>query len=405
MKRSWLFAAGCMMAVQPAAAQQKSASDIILQHKIPISRSAPDAYSGPGWERLIADGRQAQFFMIGEQHGVADIALFVKALHRVLATSGGYTHSALEVGPHSTDFAETLVRQGPGRLANYIAQPGHGFTIPFLFFAEEIALTEQIVARSPDKQKALWGLDQEFVGAAPIVVDLLRKRARSAGQHQAIDALAAKSTANPMLIGVLTPAELDPLDAAFAGDEHATALLRDLRLSSEIYAPFMRKTGPIYPANLTRENYMKVNFARRFAEAERRLGTPPKVFMKFGGYHAMRGLSGTDVPSLANFLAEWGLPRGFELVNMMVDCNGGESLNPQTSKPASCSPYFGKDSLVGQLATDEVTLIDLKALRPKLRELKDIDAKTRQTILAFDYYLTIRDPKAATPVGALPMAR
>jgi hypothetical protein len=86
----------------------------------------------------------------------------------------------------------------------------------------------------------------------------------------------------------------------------------------------------------------------------------------------------------------------------MVDCNGGEALNPQTGKPAPCEPYFGKDTPFGRLATDEVTLIDLRPLRAKLGALKDLDAKTRQTILAFDYYLTIRDAKAASPVSTLP---
>jgi hypothetical protein len=390
------------MALQSAAAQQKSTSDLILQHKIPISRSGPESYSGPGWDRLIADGRRAQFFMIGEQHGVRDIALFVKAAHHELARTGGYTHSAMEVGPYSTVFAENLIRQGPGRLAAYIAQPGHGFTIPFLFFVEEIALTEQIVASSPDRENALWGLDQEFVGAAPIAIQYLRKRTRTPAQRAAVDGFASKSAGNPMFVAAMKTADLEPLRIAFSEDAEASGLIEALGLSNEIYQPFMGGGGPIQPANLKRENYMKTNFARQFEVSEHRLGKPPKVFMKMGGYHAMRGHSGTDVPSLANFLAEWGLPRGFELVNLMVDCNGGEALNPQTGKPAPCEPYFGKDTPFGRLATDEVTLIDLRPLRAKLGALKDLDAKTRQTILAFDYYLTIRDAKAASPVSTLP---
>ena len=393
---------GCCMALQSATAQQKSTSEVVAEHKIPISRSGPETFSGPGWERLMADGRRAQFFMVGEQHGVRDIALFVKAAHKELARTGGYTHSALEVGPYSTDFAENLIRQGPGRLAAYIGQPGHGFTIPFLFFAEEIALTEQIVESSPDKENALWGLDQEFVGAAPIAIHYLRSRARTPAQRTAVDGFASKSAGNPFFVSAMKAADLEPLRIAFSEDAEAVGLVDALRLSNEIYQPFTGGGGPIQPANLKRENYMKTNFARQFEATERRLGAPPKVFMKMGGYHAMRGHSGTDVPSLANFLAEWGLPRGFELVNLMVDCNGGEALNPQTGKPAPCEPYFGKDTLFGRLATEEVTLIDLRALRPKLGALKDVDAKTRQTILAFDYYLTIRDGKAASPVAAVP---
>ncbi|MDH3587055.1 MAG: hypothetical protein OEQ30_08195, partial [Gammaproteobacteria bacterium] len=29
------------------------------------------AFSGPAWDRLIAEGRVAQFFLVGEEHGIA----------------------------------------------------------------------------------------------------------------------------------------------------------------------------------------------------------------------------------------------------------------------------------------------------------------------------------------------
>lgn len=402
MKRLASAILASSLAVQPAFAAPQTATDILLEHKLPIARDANGRYSGKGWDRMIADARSAQFFMAGEQHGVRDIAQFMTAAQAELAKTGGYTHSALEVGPYSTAFAETLIRQQPGKLAAYIAAPGHGFTLPFLFFKEEIALTENIVARSPDREHALWGLDQEFVGAAPIVAAYLGERAITAQQRAAVAAFRAKSDADPLLVSALTDADLDPLRTAFAGNAEAVGLIDALRLSREIYEPFVKGGKPIYPANLARENYMKVNFARQFAEAEKRLGKPPKVFMKFGGYHAMRGHSGTDVPSLTNFLSEWGLPRGFTVANVMVDCNGGEAMNPQTGKPAPCEPYFGKDSLFGRLATDDVTMIALVPLREKLSALKDIDPRTRQTILAFDYYVTIRDGKAATPAGTMP---
>ena len=393
---------GCCMIVQPALAQQKDAAEAIAEQRIDISRSADGSYSGPGWERLLADAKAAQFLMIGEQHATADIAEFGAALHRALAPHG-YTHSALEVGPWSTDYAEGLIRSGRGNLAGFIAKPGNGFTIPFLFFGEEIALAEQIVALSPDKQNALWGVDQEFVGAGPIAVEMLGRRARSEAQRAALQAFAAKAGEDAFLIGKIGEEGLAPLAAAFADDAEAGQLIDGLKVSTAIYGPFVRRDGAIYPANLRRENYMKTNFLRNFDEVERRLGAPPKVFMKFGGYHAMRGFSGTHVPAFGNFLAEWGHSRGFELLNMMVDCSGGQALDPQTNEVGPCEPYFGGDSPLAALGKERpVTLVDLRPLRSQLQALKDVDPKTRETILAFDYYMAIRDVKAATPVAALP---
>lgn len=392
---------GCCMVVQSASAQQKSSGEAIAEQRLDISRGRDGEYSGPGWDRLVADAKAAQFVMIGEQHATADIAKFGVAFHRALAPYG-YTHAALEVGPWSTDFAESLIRSGDGKLAAFIAQPGNSFTLPFLFFDEEIALAEQIVARSPDKSNALWGLDQEFIGAGPIVVELLGRHARSDAQRAALREFAAKASEDPMLIGKIGEEGLGSLGAAFSGNAEAKALIDDLRLSTAIYGPFVRRSGPIYPANLRRENYMKSNFVRNFEDAERRLGAPPKVFMKFGGYHAMRGFSGTNVPAFGNFLAEWGHARSFGLLNMMVDCSGGEAMNPQTNEAGPCEPYFGSDSPLAALGRERsVTLVDLRPLRPQLNALKNLDPKTRETILAFDYYMAIRDVKAATPVAAL----
>ena len=392
------------MAVQPGAAPERSSRELIAEQQLAIAESG-GRYSGAGWDRLVADGAAAQFFMIGEQHATADIARFATALHAELAQRG-YTHAAMEVGPWSTEFAERLVRSGDGRLADFIRRPGHAFAIPFLFFQEEIDLAERIVAASPDREHALWGVDQEFVGSGPIAAELLRGWAATDAQRAAAEAFAAQSAANPMFVGGLGPAELDPLAAAFAGHADAEALIEGLRLTAEIYAPFLRRNSPIYPANLRRETYMKTNFLRHFADAERRLGTPPRVFLKFGGYHAMRGFSGTNVPGFANFLAEWGLSRGFGLVNMMIDCDGGQALNPQTNETGPCEPYFGRDTVIGGMARDQrMTLIDLRPLRAQLPRMQDLDPLTRQTILAFDYYLVIKDVAAATPVATLPPAQ
>ena len=393
-----------VLGVQGAPPPQPSSAELIAERQLAI-REEGSSFAGPGWDRLLAEAEGAQFFMIGEQHATADIARFGRSLHSELARRG-YTHSALEIGPWSTEHAEALIRRGAGQLRDYIRAPGHAFTLPFLFFQEEIDLVEQVVRASPDREHALWGLDQEFVGSGAIVAETLRTLADNDAQRAAAAAFAASASANPMLVGSLGAAELDPLTAAFAGNGEALELISGLRLSSDIYAPFLGRPGSSgYEANLRRENYMKTNFVRHFAEAERRLGAPPRVFMKFGGNHAMRGMSGTNVPGFGNFLAEWGLPRGFSMVNIMVDCAGGEALNPQTNQAGPCEPYFGPDTLIGSMArTERMTLIDLKALRPLLRRMSDLDALSRQNILAFDYYLVIEDVRAATPVAALPGA-
>ena len=396
------FLLGAVLTMQAAGASPPDPQMELQRNVLPFSETAPGQFSGAGWDRLIADGAKSHFFMIGEQHATADIAIFGQSVQSALARRG-YTHAAYEIGPYSTDFAERLVRSGKGKLAAYIRQPGNAIALPFLFYQEEVDLAEQIVAASPDKTDALWGLDQEFVGAGPIVIELLRGWASSPEERAAADAFAEKVTSNAQLIGTAHWSEMAPIERAFSGNPQGAEFIAELKLSNEIYAPFTGRGGFGYDGNLRRENYLKINFAKRFAAAEKRNGRAPKVFLKFGGYHAQKGFTGTNVPGLGNFLYEWGLPRGFGLTNVMVECVGGNVLNPQTNQTAPCQPYFNKDSAIAKLPKpNRHTLVDLRPLRPLLGRMPNLDQESRQLILSFDYYLAIKDVKAATPVARQP---
>lgn len=393
--------AGGAPTITPAPAKP-STEQLIGAHMLAITRTPDGQFAGAGWDRLVSDARAAQFTLIGEQHAVADLADFETQVFRAIAPFG-YSHAALEVGPFSTTYAERLIRSGRGALPAFIASPNNSFTLPFLFFAEEAAMAEEIVARSPDRQQALWGIDQEFVGAMPILARLLGERAANSRERAQAAKLAARANADAMVLPALTTLELDELAAAFVDNAAAGPIVEAIRTSHAIYRPFM-KGGAVQPANLRRETYMKDNFLRQFEATERRLGHPPKVFLKFGGYHAMRGMSGTDVPALGNFLAEWGHSRGFGLLNVMADCVSGRVVDPRSGQTAPCEPYIGTASVLHRIAADNdqpIMLVDLKALRANLRAMPDLDPTTRQTILAFDYYIAFKEVRPSTPLAPL----
>src|SRR5690606_21497845 len=43
------------------------------------------AFSGPGWDLLLDEGRKAKFFMLGEEHGLAENAALAGQLVEALA--------------------------------------------------------------------------------------------------------------------------------------------------------------------------------------------------------------------------------------------------------------------------------------------------------------------------------
>ncbi len=399
MGKIWIACGALALAAAPVAAAQSLEQDVAANRHV-LTLEDRGELGGAGAALLQREIAGAQFLMIGEQHATADIAEVSAALHRQ-AAAAGFDHSALEIGPHSARHVERLIRSGPGSLASFIRQPGNSFTIPFLFWAEEVELAEQIVRRSRASANVLWGLDHEFVGSGPILLERLDRLAHNDDQREALAALRQKAATEPMLIGSAVPSEFDRLAAAFpeSTDAEAAAIIADIQLSNRIYGAFTRREGSVHAANSTREAYMKSNFVTAFQQTEAATGRPPRVFLKFGGNHAFRGFGMTNVPALGNFLAEWGHARGFRLLNIFIGCIGGEQSDPQTGAAGACdSSELPETSLLRPGSNDDrLVLYDLRPLRANVERVPD--AATRRMILGFDFYLPVRNVRAATLVA------
>jgi hypothetical protein len=387
-----------LVAQASATAKEDVLAKEVAAHSYAINIRADGSLGGAGAGLLGREAAKAQFFMVGEQHGTAGIAQVNLGLHR-LASAHGYNHAALEIGPYSTRDVEALVRTGQGRLVQFIRQPGNDFVFPFLGWAEEAALAEQIVHLSPAKAPVLWGIDQEFVGSAALHIARLQTWARSPAQKAVAEQFAAKAAADPLLVGMLEPASYKPLREAFPTVRYPEAahLIENLAASTAIYAPFAGKGGSRQAANAARETLLKQQFLAHFQQAQATLGQSPKVFFKFGANHAMRGHSLSDVPAFGNFLAEWGLSRGFSMINIAVDCVGGEQSDLRTEGRSPCTPYIdlpADSPLRVPTSRKQLTLFDLRPLRAVMPKI--IDPETKSLILAFDFYIPVANPAAAT---------
>lgn len=384
-------------------AQQTAVDETLLEaarsNMIEISRNADGSLSGPGWERLMTEAENSQFFMIGEQHATADIADIEAAIHRGLAERG-YNYMAAEIGPWSTRYAEQLFRDNDDITTAIRSAPGNGYGLPFLSFAEDAELHAQAVRLSPHSSEALWGVDQEFIAAAPILLPLLESLTRTEAQRAALAPFQDIAESDPMAIGADAPDIFAALRSAFdtGEDQEALSLVDAIILSNRIYAPFTGRGGSSYPANLLRENYMKRNFLEHFERAEERDGTPPRVFLKLGANHVMRGRSLTNVPAMGDFIVEWGRSRNFEAINIIIDCLGGEAVNVLSGTSSPCESYIVEDgSIITNLAEGRaLTLIDLRPLRALVRRSSTIEDSTRTLIFSFDYYLGVANVSPAT---------
>jgi hypothetical protein len=366
-------------------------------NSLPISVNSDGSFSGPGWQKLVTESLAAGIVVLGEQHATADIPSLAVRLHAAMRADA----AAIEVGPWSTRFALELIRSGAGKLESWQARKGNGFALPFLFFSEESRAAEAMAAQGSADIAPLWGLDQEFVGAGAVLFPLLLREAGTNDQRAAVEALVRAQEKDPMSVGALTEAQIEPLERTFAVSGTGAKIVEALKVTNRIYAPYTRRSGSYYAANLERETYMKSNFVVAFDKAEKSLGRTPRVLVKLGGNHAMRYASNTNVPAFGNFAMEWGGSRNIGVMNIMVDCAGGQLRSPQSAKPEPCQPLAPDAAALNAVERrGRMTLIDLRPAREALGRLKSIDAPTKRVVLGFDYYLVIADVRPATSIGS-----
>lgn len=393
-----------VLAQRPQESETREAAealdDLIARHRHEL-KIVDGRLAGPGGDWLVEAADRAHFFMVGEQHATADIARLATAMVRSFRPLG-YQRAAVEVGPWSTPVMEAMLRDGDA-LERYLAGEGRALTFPFFFFTEEIEFGRTLVELSDLDADALWGLDQEFIAAAPVLLDLLAEWADDDVTRAAVARAREQAAADPMWLGGADDAQIRALAAAFATrrDHRARRLIDAIVLSRSIYAPFVGRGGSVWEANRARERYMKRNFQMQLVAAET-AGMTPKVFLKFGANHVFDGRSPTHVLSLGNFVREIAWSRGLEAVNVHVDCRGGRMRDPRSADAVPCTSYLldADSSIASHLSDEGAVLIDLRALRPHARLWQDFDQKSQKLIWSFDAYIAIPDVAPATIVAA-----
>ena len=114
-------------------------------------------FSGPGWDLLIEEGRKAKFFMLGEEHGLAENAHLSASLVETLAPMG-YNRVAVEISPPmAQEVGAALDRGGLDGLKRFYAQTGA--YVAFYTMAEEAMFLARARKALPRGEDALWGFD------------------------------------------------------------------------------------------------------------------------------------------------------------------------------------------------------------------------------------------------------
>ncbi|MFN2441822.1 MAG: hypothetical protein ABR517_03970 [Thermoanaerobaculia bacterium] len=139
-----------------------------IEARLPLSFEGTK-FSGPGWTRLIEERRAAQFFLIGEEHGIAENPQLAAALFAALQPAE-YSRMAIEVSPPIAVFNPSAWSYQPAPAKDGYARhlgPILAAADPERFTLIDLRPLRSLLARSaavhPELRRTVFGFDALLV--------------------------------------------------------------------------------------------------------------------------------------------------------------------------------------------------------------------------------------------------
>lgn len=410
MRKNWILLFALVFLTTPAFAAESEPSpaqllsDTLAANRHPLSLK-DGALQGVGADLLLQRARDAQFVLIGEDHGFADIPRFAMALNRALGAEA-FPHLVIETGRYSTE----LLRQNDSETLAALVR-AHPGVFPFFIWRDDVAMAKQWTAdRTIDDP--LWGIDQEFILATQVhlqrLVDLApNSRIRGvaadylARAKAADERMVAQHDPENMFLPTLMPADFARLREGATPE--ADALISALEESAEIYR--LQNTTP-FVSNRMRAELMKREFMAHYHAAQRAGEVLPRAMFRMGAFHMYRGLGPTrqfDIGNLASELAASNGQRSLHVlalaaegtVNRKLPFLADEKLRAAAYDGASEMEVMGAKPLLDAALPGQWALIDLAPLREKRKARTAAGDTFEDLVFAYDLALIIPQGTAA----------
>ena len=276
-------------------------TEIITKHRYAIDISEGEIV-GAGAEKILIEGRNADIFMLGENHGIKEIAELSQILYRELSRENPRL-LVTEIGPTTAYQTEQMIRDGG--FEQFLDKKTNLLSVPFFSLEQELPLLYQAIKNFPNDKESIWGLDQEFVASVPIISKRLESLASTPEEKKALKKLKRANFLNPVLIGMSDGEVLQELQQTFANSpSEVQRITQQLVTSNDIYRG--QSDGRGRWSNEARESLMMENFEHYANEYK---GEVPSMFIKFGSYHLHRGKSPTVEKALGLRIDNWAKQR------------------------------------------------------------------------------------------------
>lgn len=412
-----LLCALTITCVAVASAQESVFKERLLKNRygLTVSGGNLDGSAVPILRPVLQD---AQFVLVGEDHGIAQVPAIVGAFCDQLMPAGFHT-MALEVGPLAAGNLQAWVRDPTGRDQLSTFERQYPANIAFYDWSEEFDLLSHCAAKA-DGPFHLWGLDQELMGSSGwILTKILEQNPGPDAARQARQLLkknneanaAAEKSGNPTELFMMSASddELNSLSVALRKEGNTTsqALFDSLLESRQIYQKNM--SGQSAESNRQRSLLMKHNFVANYQQTTFSRTQTPKILFKFGAWHMFKGINPLLNNDLGNYLAEVADGQGTTSVRILILGVKGDQLRfAGIGRPAAPAPLNlaeDKDSdflylkpMFDNLLPDGFTVFDLRSFRPDFRSIGPVDRELERLIFGYDFLVLIPHPAASHPL-------
>jgi hypothetical protein len=415
-----LSSAALLIALSTAALAQTAQPTPSLEQALIQSRTSlilhDNNFSGPGALILTTAVQQSRFVLLGEDHITHEIPLIAAALCDTMHPDA----YAVEVGPYAARFVNGLL-SNPDRIPLMAARNrAYPNNMAFLDMREENDLAAHCAASSHNPHFALWGLDQEFLGAAPTLLQsmaatnpgpLSRAAIALAQTKDRTAAALAASTGDyaKLFLPASTDADIHALQSAIDADGTPTTrnLLHEFTLSRTIYRLFPQSSSD---SNLARSQLLKQHFLADYLPFKQH--TPsPRILLKFGDNHTGRGFDTLHQLNIGDFIAELAAGEQAQSLHLLVLGARGMHYNPAGyGKPFGQQPFvMSEDPDFKWLALaasnlipadpaapgTQLTLFDLRQLRYRGIALP---SQWEHIIYSYDLLVLIPQLSVASPI-------
>jgi len=391
-------------AQQPDSAAVRATFDSIVTANTYTATLDDGRLTGPGADWLEARGQEVDHFLMSERHGTVQIPAVAASLYERLADDG-YGPVALEIGPFAAEAANEALSGGGLPALKRLVRRYEAPAIPFLHLNEEA----KMAARMAEAGATLWGIDYEFIFSLPMHLDALAEQAETDRERRAVEQTRATMKndwggAGGRSLGAADPSALQALRAAFEtrGDAEALSRIDALLESNAIYAPYVRATSTVFESRTRRESLMKEQLTEHIRAWETKHDAAPKVFHK--NAHTTKRPQQDIYITLGAFMSEWARVRGEDTFHVLADCNGGAIPKTGQGGGGTCIAWLDGDEspFADHLRDGKITIIDMRALRPRYFDWDFLSEDQRRAIVATDAYVAIPNVEPAEPLNPVP---